>query len=465
RERLAGLRVALLAVDEAHCISQWGHDFRPSYLELGAVRAALGCTTIALTATATPEVRQDVLRQLRLARPRVVVRGFDRPNLSWHVLAAANDREKDRLLLELLRRSAGAGVGIVYASTRKRVDALADLLIRAGLPAAGYHAGVPDAERRRLQDAFMGEELRVVVATNAFGMGIDKPNVRLVVHYNMPSSLEAYYQEAGRAGRDGQPATCVLLHAYPDRFTHEFFIEQGYPPREVVEAVYRVLRRRGAENGVAAVPAGELLSHAAPAKSERQVESALRVLAEAGVLRRTDAGRGRPWLRLMATPDRIRRELDETRRGAERELLRRLWRRYGGQALYHGLEAGPRDLQHLGQSGEAGDAMLERLQQEGFLEWRAWPTTEGMQLLFEGPATRLPVDWAALEAHHRRERSKLQRMQSYAYHDGCRRGYVLRYFGDPDARRRCAGCDNCQGAAGRLLPGQQPPHARRARGR
>src|SRR5690606_27802334 len=234
-ERARNLNISLLAVDEAHCVSQWGHDFRPSYLRIGEVRGMLGDPPIAaLTATATAEVRTDIEKQLRLRDPQVFVTGFDRRNLTWRVMRAKNDSEKDRLLLGLLRGKHGGlayslentpGSAIVYASTRKNVDALTALLTGVGIGAVGYHAGLRDLERKRIQDAFMAGEARVVVATNAFGMGIDKPDVRLVVHYNMPGTLEAYYQEGGRAGRDGNQSDCVLLHAYPDRFTHEFFIE------------------------------------------------------------------------------------------------------------------------------------------------------------------------------------------------------------------------------------------------
>ena len=453
REQMKTLNIALFAVDEAHCISQWGYDFRPSYLRLGAVRDALSCPTIALTATATPEVRRDIVRQLRLQDPEVVVRGFNRTNLSWHVLAARNDAEKDHLLLELLRRPRD-GVAIIYGSTRRSVDNIADLLNRAGVRAAGYHAGVDDRERQRLQDAFMSEEIPVVVATNAFGMGIDKPNVRLVVHYSMPANLEGYYQEAGRAGRDGGHADVVLLHAYKDRFTHEFMIEQSYPPPETVDEVFRVLVRHADESGVATIEPAELARAARSAKNERHVDASLRLMAEHGLVRNTGRGSGRPWLRLIARPERIRRELGTGTRDEELHLLRALWR-HAGHELYRGREL-PRAALRT-RDGADATPLLEALQREGFVEYRPWPLAQGWQLLHDPGDGALPIDWARLGERRAREDRRLQRMQGYAYHDGCRRGYVLRYFGDPDAMDRCDGCDNCLPAEERLLAGVASP--------
>jgi ATP-dependent DNA helicase RecQ len=227
--RLAGLDIALIAVDEAHCVSQWGHDFRPEYAALGALREQFpGVPLIALTATADPQTRQDVIRVLGLERARHYVTSFDRPNIRYSVL------EKDRPMEQLLRFLAGreGESGIVYALSRKRVGEIAAALEKQGIAAAAYHAGLAAETRRSVQERFLRDELRVVVATVAFGMGIDKPNVRFVVHYDLPKHIEGYYQETGRAGRDGLDSEALLLFGAQDIVMARRLLESTESPEQ-----------------------------------------------------------------------------------------------------------------------------------------------------------------------------------------------------------------------------------------
>ena len=227
RSTLDQLRPKLFAVDEAHCVSQWGHDFRPEYSRLGDVRERLGNPpTIALTATATDDVREDIILNLRLSEPSIVITGFDRPNLAYESRRVAKVAEKTNELLGMFRQEPGSA--IVYCATRKAVDEVTALLNERLKDRAifAYHAGMDQAARTANQEQFMQTDRAIAVATNAFGMGINKPDIRLVVHYNMPGTLEAYYQEAGRAGRDGLPARCVMLFSFQDRRMQEFFIDK-----------------------------------------------------------------------------------------------------------------------------------------------------------------------------------------------------------------------------------------------
>jgi len=229
-ERLTALEIALIAIDEAHCISQWGHDFRPEYVQLGRLRRLFPSVPImALTATADAQTRDDILQRLEISRSACRITGFDRPNIRYTV----EDKQKPfAQLLTFLRSREPYDAGIVYALSRKRVEEVASRLCEAGFAAAPYHAGLPDRERARVQDAFQRDDLQLVVATVAFGMGIDKPNIRFVVHYDLPKNIESYYQETGRAGRDGLPAEALLLFGYGDIAISRSLIENGGNPEQ-----------------------------------------------------------------------------------------------------------------------------------------------------------------------------------------------------------------------------------------
>ncbi len=284
-EALGEATIALFAVDEAHCLSMWGHDFRPDYFRLNLVLEKLGRPQVAaFTATATPEVRRDILTHLDMREPREFVAGFARPNLKLSILPTAKETAKYERLHGLIREHK---TGIVYCATRKRVEAVAEALREAGVSSILYHGGMNETEREQAQNAFMQGERDVVVATNAFGMGIDRADIRFVAHFEIPGSIEAYYQEAGRAGRDGEAASCELFFNHADTRVQEFFIEGSNPPPTFIAQTYDMLRREANaqhELHISLHDMAELLGE----KNDMMVGSALHILDRAGYVDRFD---------------------------------------------------------------------------------------------------------------------------------------------------------------------------------
>ena len=394
RMLLSDARVSLITIDEAHCISEWGHEFRPAFRRVRALRSVAPAPVLAVTATATPAVRDDIVQVAGMKDPLRVVTSFDRPNIRWLVARCSPGVERIRAIARALRRlpsdSAGRAV-IVYAPTRRQVVAVRRALASLGIVGDAYHAALPGPERQAVQQRFMSGESNVVVATCAFGMGIDRGDVCAVFHYGFPGSLESYYQEAGRAGRDGAPSMALGFVAKSDWKVPESFLDRSFPPeREVLELLRKVSASARRSVGAAGRFSQGLVSSELAASGDSARLGDLGVPAD------------------LAGP--------------------------GGANVPH--------LKWLGRSGALRLA-------PAFGEWvESWPDgeAEGPPTV-EGPAahvTGVPPDLSSLSAARRQSLERLRAMRKYCGRRGCRRASLLRYLGETPARRFCGSCDLCE---------------------
>jgi len=430
--------VGLFVVDEAHCISEWGHDFRPDYLFLPrAVRDLGSPPVLALTATATPRVREDILRSLKMRSPEVVVTSFNRPNLTYRVLPAKEKKDKLPLILDVVRNAAPPG--IVYATTRKECEELAAHLRRSGVDAAAYHAGMGPAERSDVQERFMTDELSVVVATIAFGMGVDKPNVRFVVHSSVPGSLPAYMQESGRAGRDGETSECVVLYRGADLGRRKRLVTLGTAGEEDVGSLFHSLAGLERDGRVNVPP------NALSALGGVDPDSAWIVLGsleESGLIHRGyDL-----WAEVEV------RRLEEEREGLREEVA----------AVHAALPgSGTIGLPELARRADVRPAVaqgaLYRMMVDGVAEIIPRGSVVDVRLKASMLDARSHRNIAGrLKSRAKAAYAQIRGVEAYTNLTTCRREHLLRHFGDTEPVAPCGACDVCLGEA---EMSREPPHA------
>lgn len=438
------LKIGLVAVDEAHCISEWGHEFRPPYRRIRSnlTAAAPHARWLALTATATPQVRQDILDTLEFRNPTVVSLGFGRPNLKWWV--DETESKTDRLLA-MVRKAQGSG--LVYAGTRRGCAELASRIRTLGLPCEPYHAGLDASERKRIQQQWIDGILPVVVATNAFGMGIDKPDCRWVVHFDMPSSLEAYYQEAGRAGRDGALSYPYLLVKRSDAAQTRQRIRQGYPSREHLQHVYDVtadaigLAVGSDQDDATYLPASSIAERGGI--QSRDVVLGWQSLAKFGILEAEPSRHPRIGIRFLPGLDGVRNWIDREPNSRKRIFVDHLFRLYGPASL-EAMEWIDESavLDHTEVTHNTLIKALNVLKGDGLL---LYESSEGAWLirLVDPRRKTLALSQEDVVRHRDRQLAKFAYMEGYVTTRGCRTAYIRRYFGETDVPETCGFCDRC----------------------
>ena len=444
RIKLRRMKVSLITVDESHCISQWGYDFRPSYLKIARIRELLpGVPVLALTATATPEVVKDIQHQLNFRQENVFRMSFERRNLAYIV---RRTEDKNAELLHILRRVPGSA--IVYVRNRRRTKEVAELLNNEHITASFYHAGLDDVTKDLRQHRWQEEKDRVIVATNAFGMGIDKPNVRLVVHLDLPDSIEAYFQEAGRAGRDGQKAYAVVLYAASDRATLHRRIPETYPDKEYIRQVYEKLQfyyQMAMGDGIGCMREFNIEDFCRKFKLfPVPVDSALKILTQAGYLQYTDEQDNASRLLFTLQRDelyKLREQDDKTEL-----LVRTLLRSYTGLFTDYAFINEDSLATRTGLNRRQVYEILMRLSKQRILKYI--PRKKTPYIIYT--RERLDVDEIILPPSIYDERKqqyeeRINAMLDYVDDEiACRSRKLLRYFGEKN-EHECGQCDVCLG--------------------
>lgn len=446
-QRLKNLHPNYLFVDEAHCISEWGHNFRPSYTKLHQFIEFTGIKKVSsFTATATPEVVKDIVKQLGLKNVKLIVKGFERNNLYLNVEITKKKKER---CLELLHQHKTPA--IIYVSSRKNSEQLSEYLTLHKINCNYYHAGLEPIVRKKIQENFIEDKVPVIIATNAFGMGIDKKDIRLVIHFNTPGSIENYYQEIGRAGRDEKDSFTYLLFDESDKRIHEFFISNSYPTKELIKNIYNALCDSGQiavgmqPDKAIQIDQKYIKQYLKEDVNQSLIYSAIRYLEEAGYLKINSAYQTKNKIKILFEAKRLKSFIKNTQNELMRSILLYLLRNFGSDIFSTSKSFDPNILQtETGITSEEMDETLNNLEFLGIIEHSKNGAKESVSL--SQPRVRaedLKLNYKLINEFYISARHKLDQMTDFVYTNECRFKFILNYFSEKTDDYRCNKCDNC----------------------
>jgi len=447
RELIRKVKVSLIAVDEAHCISQWGHDFRPSYLKITEIFKEIPrCPVAAFTATATPEVRADIIQRLNLQTPKIFVKGFYRPNIYIEVIKIRNRVEKIYDLINEIK-----GSKIIYCPTRKDTEELNEKLLKRNFTSLPYHAGMTKDERKNIQDFFTENKSNIIVATNAFGMGINKSDIRAVIHFGMPGSIENYYQEIGRSGRDGFKSFAFLIYQNSDRKIHEYFVQNSFPERKTILNFYNrindFLKLKVGEQTQKIIPLDykklkTILNDSIP---DQQLQSIISILEKNEIIKIVSEN-DYIVIRVNISPSDFTK-IENNLTIIEITVIETLFRKFGSKINQQEIRINLASL--INETGiyySQIENVLNLLDQSGMIDYKLITFEEGFY--FTIPRTHpemLPINFAELDEHRSKGIARINEMEKFVHTNECRWKFILQYFGeDVPENFKCENCDNCK---------------------